>query len=152
MDATTHQFDDNGQCVRCLGYAADQQRLPGATEDGATECDGGAAARANKHISFDAVVAVMEREGDWAHDGDPRREATRWTALGFDADAVSEWLDARCFDATAAKQLRDAGVTPAQAGKQTGRDVGLGGYADTVAYKLSNGDLSLARAVQLVAD
>jgi hypothetical protein len=39
---TTHQFDDNGQCIHCLAYAADQQRegMRGATEDGETECVG----------------------------------------------------------------------------------------------------------------
>ena len=72
--------------------------------------------------------------------GDAEEAARAWTDAGFDDEATSRWRTARCFDPEAARELADAGVTPEQASKRT-RDGG-GGYVDTIAFKVSSGDLT----------
>jgi hypothetical protein len=72
--------------------------------------------------------------------GDPAEAARAWTDAGFDDETAARWLAARCFDAGSARALADMGVTPQQAGKRT-RDGG-GGYIDTIAFKVSSGDLT----------
>lgn len=71
--------------------------------------------------------------------GDLQAAARAWTDAGFDDATTARWLAARCFDPVAARALADMGVTPEQAGKRT-RDGG--GYIDTIAYKVANGDLT----------
>jgi len=86
-------------------------------------------------------VATIRQYGELAdRGGDPRAAAQAWTDAGFDDTMTARWLGARCFDATAARALADAGVTPEQAAGRT-RDGG-GEYADTIAYKVANGDLT----------
>ena len=65
--------------------------------------------------------------------------AQQWTDAGFDDDTTARWLKARCFDAQTARALAEMGVIPEQAAKRT-RDGG--GYVDTIAYKVANGDLT----------
>ena len=72
--------------------------------------------------------------------GDPGAAAQAWTNAGFGDAMTARWLGARCFDAVAARALADMGVAPEQAAKRT-RDGG-GGYVDTIAYKVANGDLT----------
>lgn len=84
---------------------------------------------------------TISRFGELADRGeDPKVAAKAWTAAGFDDDAAAEWLEARCFDPRAARDLADLAVTPGQAGKRT-RD-GRRDYVDTIAFKVSSGDLS----------
>ena len=73
------------------------------------------------------------------HSGDADAAAQAWTEAGFDDETTSEWLTARCFDPKAARALADMGVSPGQAACRT-RDGG--GYADTIAFKVSKGDLT----------
>lgn len=72
---------------------------------------------------------------------DPRAAAQAWTRAGFDDDGTAGWLEARCFDPEAARELSDLGVSPGQASKRT-RDGAGGEYLDTIAYKVAKGDLS----------
>jgi hypothetical protein len=72
--------------------------------------------------------------------GDPDAAAQAWTSAGFGDALTAKWLAARCFDPAAARALADMGVAPGQAAKRT-RDGG-GDYLDTIAYKVSNGDLT----------
>jgi len=99
------------------------------------------------------TVALLRKAGEWATGGtllaDAITAARTWGSARFDVDEVSEWLDARCFEAAAATQLRDAGITATQAATRTSE--GLGGYTDTLAYKLSNGDLSLDNVQKILA-
>jgi hypothetical protein len=74
------------------------------------------------------------------HLGDPADAAKAWTDAGFDDEQTARWLEARCFDPDAARELDDLSVTPAQASKRT-RD-GKRDYLDTIAFKVSSGDLS----------
>lgn len=74
------------------------------------------------------------------HVGDPADAARAWTAAGFDDEQTAKWLEARCFDPEAARELHDLRVTPGQAAKRT-RD-GKRNYIDTIAFKVSSGDLS----------
>jgi hypothetical protein len=74
------------------------------------------------------------------HLGDPSDAATAWTDAGFDDEQTAKWLAARCFDPESARELDDLGVTAAQAAKRT-RD-GKRDYLDTIAFKVSSGDLS----------
>jgi len=86
-------------------------------------------------------VATILRYGDLAdRGGDPQAAADAWTAADFDDEGTARWLEARCFDPQAARALTDLDVSPQQAAKRT-RD-GRGDYIDTLAYKVSSGDLS----------
>lgn len=86
-------------------------------------------------------VDTITRFGDLADRGDdPGVAAKAWTDAGFDDGETAKWLDARCFDPQAARELADLAVTPAQASKRT-RD-GRRDYLDTIAFKVSSGDLS----------
>ena len=63
---------------------------------------------------------------------------------GFEADEVEEWLGARCFDPSVARDLAAAGVSPVDAGMTT--EAGAGDYVDTVGFKASAGDLEVEDA------
>ncbi|MEA2297983.1 MAG: hypothetical protein QOF77_919 [Solirubrobacteraceae bacterium] len=88
---------------------------------------------------------TIERYGELADRGaDPAVVAQGWTDAGFDDAATSRWLDARCFDAAAARALAELDITPNQSSKRT-RD-GKGDYIDTIGYKVANGDLTPRQA------
>lgn len=70
--------------------------------------------------------------------GSPEAAAQAWTDAGFDDGMTASWLEARCFDAQAARGLAELGVTPGQAAVR--RDGG--GSIDTIAYKVASGDLT----------
>ena len=74
------------------------------------------------------------------HLGDPADAARAWTDAGFDDEQTAKWLEARCFDPEAARELHDLSVTPAQAATRT-RD-GKRNYRDTLGFKVASGDLS----------
>ena len=85
-------------------------------------------------------VETIRQYGEPIEGGDdPDSIAQAWTDAGFDDETTARWLKARCFDAQTARALADMGVIPEQAGKRT-RDGG--GYVDTIAYKVANGDLT----------
>jgi hypothetical protein len=85
---------------------------------------------------------TIARHGDLALQGDDdvRAVARAWTDAGFDDDETAKWLEARCFDPQAARDLSDLAVTAGQASKRT-RD-GRRDYLDTIAFKVASGDLS----------
>ena len=86
-------------------------------------------------------VDTIKRFGELADPGeDPAAAARAWTDAGFDDEQTAKWLEARCFDPLAARDLADVGVTPGQAAKRT-RD-GRRDYLDTIAFKVASGDLS----------
>jgi hypothetical protein len=86
-------------------------------------------------------VDTITSFGELADQGeDPADAAKAWTDAGFDDEETTKWLEARCFDPVAARDLADLLVTPAQATKRT-RD-GKRDYIDTIAFKVANGDLS----------
>ncbi len=87
---------------------------------------------------------TIRRYGELVEDaGDAGSVAQAWTEAGFDDATTARWLEARCFDAQAARALADMGVTPEQAARRT-RDGG--GYLDTIAYKVASGDLTPRQA------
>jgi hypothetical protein len=87
------------------------------------------------------TVETIERYGELAmRGGAAATAAAAWTDAGFDDELTGRWLAVRCFDARAARELVELGVTPEQAGVRT-RDGG-GDYVDTIAYKVANGDLT----------
>jgi len=49
-----------------------------------------------------------------------------------------QWLEARCFDAAAAKGMSDIGITPQEAARTYGRD--------TIGYAVANMDLTITQA------
>jgi hypothetical protein len=86
-------------------------------------------------------VDTISRFGELAdRGGDPATAETAWTEAGFDDERAAGWLEARCFDPTAARALEDLDVTPKQASTRT-RD-GRRDNLDTIAFKVSSGDLS----------
>lgn len=87
-------------------------------------------------------VDTIRSYGDLADRGDDAAVAAKaWTDAGFDDETTARWLEARCFDPEAARELADLGVTPGQASKRT-RDGAGGDYIDTIAFKVAKGDLS----------
>ncbi|MFN8159608.1 MAG: hypothetical protein U0R52_00990 [Solirubrobacterales bacterium] len=91
---------------------------------------------------------VIERHGHFAHGGNPDDAAETWAESGFSADEVEEWLSARCFHPSAARDLADAGVTPGMAATRT--EAGAGDYTDTVGFKVADGDLEVEEARDIV--
>jgi hypothetical protein len=91
---------------------------------------------------------VIEKHGHFAHGGNPDDAAETWAESGFEANEVDEWLLARCFDPSAARDMADAGVTPEMARMKT--NAGAGDYTDTVGFKVSDGDLEVGEACDLV--
>jgi hypothetical protein len=91
---------------------------------------------------------VIERHGHFAHGGNPDDAAETWAESGFEADEVEEWLRARCFHPSAARDLADAGVTADIAATQT--ETGRGDYVDTVGFKVANGELEVEEARDLL--
>jgi hypothetical protein len=86
-------------------------------------------------------VDTITRHGELADRGDdPAVAAKAWTDAGFDNDETEKWLEARCFDPAAARELAELLVSPGQASKRT-RD-GKRDYIDTIAFKVASGDLS----------
>ncbi len=91
---------------------------------------------------------VIESHGHFAHGGNPDDAAETWAESGFEAAEVEEWLRARCFNPSAAEDLADAGVTPELAATRT--EMGRGDYTDTVGFKVSDGDLEVEEARDLL--
>jgi hypothetical protein len=96
------------------------------------------------------IGETLERCGDAALDGATAEAvAYRWLSHGFtDAEEIEDWLAARCFQPERAHELERAGFTPEQAALRTA--AGRGGYADTVAFKVARGDLTLEEARRIV--
>jgi hypothetical protein len=94
------------------------------------------------------VREVIERHGHFAHAGNPDDTTQTWAESGFEADEVDEWLNARCFDPSAARDLADAGIVPVDARMKT--ESGRGDYVDTIAFKVSAGDLEAEEARDLL--
>lgn len=94
------------------------------------------------------ILDVIEAHGHFAHGGNPYDTAYTWAEEGFEAHEVEEWLKARCFNPTAARDLADAGVTPEMAQLKT--SAGAGDYVDTVGFKVSDADLEVEEARDLV--
>ena len=87
-------------------------------------------------------IETIRRYGALAdRGGSAEIAAQQWTEAGFDDEMTARWLQARCFDPQAARGLSELGVTPEQSAVRT-RDGG-GGYIDTIAYKVANGDLTV---------
>jgi hypothetical protein len=94
------------------------------------------------------VRDVIERHGYFAHGGNPDDAAETWAESGFEAHEVEEWLRARCFNPSAARDLADSGVTADLAQMKT--SAGSSDYVDTVGFKVSDGDLEVEEARDLV--
>jgi hypothetical protein len=93
---------------------------------------------------------LRRRAGDALPGGASYEAAARaWLDAGFaDPEEVDDWLAARCFDPRLARALDDAGLTPEQAALRTRE--GRARYEETVAYKLAQGDLTLAEARRII--
>ncbi|MDQ1522314.1 MAG: hypothetical protein QOE47_238 [Pyrinomonadaceae bacterium] len=79
----------------------------------------------------------------------PDAAAQAWLDAGFtDAEEVGDWLDARCFAPRQAAALEVLGFTPEQAARRT--RAGITDYEETIAFKLSRGDLSLEEARRII--
>jgi hypothetical protein len=63
-----------------------------------------------------------------------------------EAEAIG-YIKARTFEPEVAQTLYRKGITPEQAAIVT--EVGIGGYRDTIGYKVSNGDLSYPEAKEI---
>ena len=94
------------------------------------------------------IRAVIERQGHFAHGGNPDDTAETWAECGFEDSEVEEWLNARCFDPNFARDLADAGLTAGDARMKTA--AGAGDYTDTVGFKVSAGDLEVEEARDLL--
>jgi len=91
---------------------------------------------------------VIERHGPVEDADSLNATAEAWEEAGLDAAEVEEWLNARCFNPDAARDMADVGITPQMAQMKT--DAGAGHYVDTVAFKVAAGDLEVEEARDLV--
>lgn len=91
---------------------------------------------------------VIEQHGYLAEGGSLDVVAEAWGEAGFDAHEVAEWLAARCFDPSSARDLADLGVTPEMAQMKT--SAGASEYTDTVGFKVSNSDIEPEEARDLL--
>jgi hypothetical protein len=99
--------------------------------------------------TLEEIGDAIERSGLAADRAAAIQAAREWVADGFDdSSEVEEWLAARCLTPQAARLADDAGLTPSQAAART--RAGAGSYEDTVGYKLSRGDLTLAEARRII--
>ncbi len=93
----------------------------------------------------DDMESVIAARGEWAHGGDLAGVTNQWRSAGFEPPETADWLDSGTFDADAARALRDAGITPAQAGMKF-----RGDSTTTLGYAVSNGDIRAAEAVRFL--
>ena len=96
------------------------------------------------------IAAVLARSGPQATGGREAEEVAReWLEEGFDdAEEIADWLGARCFDASGARRLEDAGITPEQAAMLT--NAGTNNAEDTLGSKLVKGELSFEEARRII--
>ncbi len=91
--------------------------------------------------SVSTSAKTIKQYGELAdRGGDPEAAAQAWSDAGFGDEDTGKWLEARCFDPEVARALADWGVTPRQAAQPTREG---GGGRDTIAFKVSNGDLTV---------
>jgi len=96
------------------------------------------------------IAQVLSHYGGQATGGEPPETiAGRWIAAGYDdEEEVADWLAARCFEPETAARLERTGITPEQAHLRTAE--GRRDYEDTVAYKLSQNDLTIEEARRII--
>lgn len=98
------------------------------------------------------IAEILDRDPDWligVGNPDVREHVIGlWEATGMTPDEVEQWVEAGAFEPEAVVALRNAGVTPEQAATRT--EAGHGGYAASVAYKVSNADLSVGQALAVL--
>src|SRR5262249_31370232 len=104
--------------------------------------------RDSRELAAMTIRDVIERHGHFAHGGNPGDTAETWAESGFEAHEADEWLLARCFDPSVARDLADAGVSAEMARMKT--SAGGGEYTDTVGFKVSAGDLEAEEVRDLV--
>lgn len=97
-------------------------------------------------------IRTSEVEAALGRDASPD-DVVAWAETNLSGADINAYLvNARCFAPSAAFLLSNAGVTPEQAARQTPATLGIGGYADTIGYKVANGDLSTGAAAKWLAD
>ncbi len=100
-----------------------------------------------------SIVAVIARcDAESVTGNRAIADAARdWMQAGFeDAEEVEDWLRARCFQASAARAMDEAGITPEQAALLT--DAGAKSNRETIAYKIACGDLSMDEARRIITN
>ena len=130
-----------------LRSARPRYRLPSDVSNRGDESD---LAEDDQRPLFSRICDALARYGEAALSGAPiENVAYRWMTYGFmDAEDIEDWLAARCFDPARAHELERAGLTPEQAAART--SAGRGDYEDTIAFKISRGDLTLEEARRIV--
>jgi hypothetical protein len=88
------------------------------------------------------LASALREAGDWACGDSPIEAAHEWTEAGLASEAMA-WVASRTFDPWAAKKLSAVGCTPKQAAYRVGEG------AETLGYRVSNGDLTARRALDL---
>lgn len=93
------------------------------------------------------IAAAIRRT--WHSDcEDCESSAAEWVALNFTPREAIGWMDAGAFDPNAAHALRAAGVTPAMGARM----IDICGYTASIAYAVSNGDLTMNAAINHALD
>ena len=87
---------------------------------------------------FELMIAC----GPAIHGGGPHDMAQAWESAGFTVDDVIEWTNAGCYTVDGARQLRDAGLTPEQAGLIV---------PNTIGYYVEEGHWTVEDAVTFVS-
>jgi hypothetical protein len=87
---------------------------------------------------FKTLIRIIGMAGPAFWGNDPiEYVAADWACLpGCELDDLRKWINARVWDARAAKQLIELGVTP----EQVSHFIEIGGVSNTLGYWICNGD------------
>lgn len=94
------------------------------------------------------VLAMLFEAGDRFHDGELESATEEWDATGLSVYAIEAWILADCFEPSVALRFRDNGIHPESTVPIT--SAGRGEYRESIAYKVSNGDLSFEDALSII--
>lgn len=84
------------------------------------------------------IDAINDNKNFFAGTENVQDVAQEWLDSGLTTDESLAYMQARCFTAWAAIELKAAGVTPNKASEH----IQIAGYRDTIGYAVANGDLA----------
>jgi hypothetical protein len=82
--------------------------------------------RAERQLAEQRLIAETLAQPWPRLDGETPDPAHHWQAAGFDDAGIVAWLEVGVFGSASAQQLRDAGITPREVGRQHEPDTTLG--------------------------
>ena len=102
-------------------------------------------------MASEEMVQVLRNHGVFAYgsEEDIERYAEEWEDYDFSPDQADKWLEAGCFQAYAARELSDAGISSENAARLDPDESRPG---TQIGYSVANGDMSIEEAVQIIEE